>query len=76
MITVDELSFVEAPTPIRELLRVGWSPHELARRLGVNARTAERWCSGALEAPDRVVAWLGRVGDAVEGAGMPDGWER
>jgi transcriptional regulator with XRE-family HTH domain len=59
---------------MREL---GWSPRELARRLGVNESTTRNWISGRREPPDNVIDWLQARARAVGSLTLPElpeGW--
>jgi hypothetical protein len=57
------------------LFTIGWSPAELARRLGVNDRTVRRWMApqdrAGYDAPPAVLAWLGDVAAWIEAHPAP-----
>lgn len=40
------------------LFALDWSQRALAPRIGYNERTVRRWCAGAQEPPEAVLAWL------------------
>lgn len=40
---------------------IGWSQHELARRLGVSPGKTKRWGNGQYPVPRDVARWLQRV---------------
>jgi hypothetical protein len=62
-------------TPLATLLvRVGWSARELASRVGVNERTAQRWVVGSTPCPAEIVRWLGGLADFIEGNPPPVSW--
>ena len=45
---------------------IGWSSEEVARRLGVTSKRAQRWRSGNTAVPEPVAAWLRRLAHEVE----------
>jgi DNA-binding transcriptional regulator YiaG len=65
-------------TELDELLRdIGWSPRELARRLGIGEATARSWQTGRRAPHASVVEWLRVVRDKLQEAGSaPPGWDR
>ena len=50
-----------------QLARIGWTHAEAARRLGLSPRTVQGWD----KAPDDVLDYLGRVGNAVASVPIP-----
>ena len=54
-----------------DLARVGWTPPELARRLGKPARTVQQWATGKHPPPAGVAAYVARVARLVERVPVP-----
>ena len=45
---------------------IGWSSEEVARRLGVTSKRAQRWRSGNVAVPEPIAVWLRRLAAAVD----------
>jgi len=59
------------------LLKLGWSSHELARRLSVRPHSVAGWTSGRRDIPPNLADWLELRARLEEDAPpLPDGWER
>jgi plasmid maintenance system antidote protein VapI len=61
----------------RTLAQIGWSQHELARRLEVRPDTVRGWVTGRRTVPDNLAEWLRQHRDKqTEVPPLPDGWRR
>jgi plasmid maintenance system antidote protein VapI len=57
------------------LKHIGWSPAELARRLGVRDDSVRHWLNGRRAIPENLATWLVQVRDAqAQAPALPDGW--
>jgi len=57
------------------LHKLNWSVGDLARRLGTNSHTPNRWLRGRIPVPGVVATWLQQCIDAPGNAPeIPDGW--
>lgn len=61
----------------RALAEVGWTPRELAARLGVTESTTRSWATGRRTPHETVVEWLREIARRInEAPRYPAGWSR
>jgi hypothetical protein len=53
---------------------IGWSPNELAVRLDINERTAQKWVAGKSFVPHRIAVWIEEVRAIVMAISKPLLW--
>ena len=57
------------------LHQLNWTVGELARRLGTNSHTPNRWLRGRIPVPEVVAVWLQEcVDDPIHAPVIPNGW--
>lgn len=58
----------------RLLAEIGWTVPDVARRLRINTRTAQRWSNGQNETPPAVLLWLRTIADYLSQMQPPEKW--
>jgi hypothetical protein len=53
---------------------IDWTPHGLARRLGVDESRTRRWMAGRYPVPADVLAWLETLAAFHKARPIPAGW--
>jgi len=54
---------------------IGWSPAELARRLGTSESKVEHYTTGKSFVPHRLALWMQGISNYMANVGLPIGWD-